>query len=132
MGVRENKVEKYLDSEVKKLGGITRKWVSPGRDGVPDRIVILRGTVWFVEVKTVDGKSTPVQKREQERLMQCGALVHTVYGESDVDLFIEMSGRKLQKYACGKPIPKGKGNTNANSGCGEFNCGPCNEFIYGD
>ena len=90
MGVRENKVEKYLDSEVKKLGGITRKWVSPGRDGVPDRIVILKGTVWFVEVKTLDGVTSDTQKREQERLMQCGALVHTVSGHVDVDSFIEV------------------------------------------
>ncbi len=39
MGVIENKVEKYLDDGVKQLGGITRKWGSPGVDGVPDRIV---------------------------------------------------------------------------------------------
>ena len=51
MGVRENKVEKYLDAEVNRLGGITRKWVSPGRDGVPDRIIILNGHICFVEVK---------------------------------------------------------------------------------
>jgi hypothetical protein len=90
MGVRENKVEKYLDSEVKKLGGITRKWVSPGRDGVPDRIVILRGAVWFVEVKTSDGKLTQVQMREHDRLRDAGAKVYTVFGEGDIDSFIEV------------------------------------------
>lgn len=90
MGTRENKVEKYLDSEVKKLGGLTRKWVSPGRDGVPDRIVVVCGEVWFVEVKTSDGKLTPIQKREHDRLSEAGALVHTVYGESGVDEFIRI------------------------------------------
>lgn len=90
MGARENKVEKYLDSEVTKLGGLTRKWVSPGRDGIPDRICIINGTVWFVEVKTSDGKLTPTQKREHDRLRAAGALVHTVYGESEVDTFIEV------------------------------------------
>lgn len=88
MGVRENKVEKYLDSEVVKLGGVTRKWVSPGRDGVPDRIVILNGKVWFVEVKTDDGKLTPVQEREHDRLREAGARVHTVYGQPSVDMFL--------------------------------------------
>ena len=89
MGVRENKVEKYLDREVTRLGGLTRKWVSPGRDGVPDRIVIIDGDVWFVEVKTQDGKLTPVQEREHQRLRDAGAQVHAIYGEAGVDEFIE-------------------------------------------
>ena len=93
MGARENKVEKHLDDEVKKLGGITRKWVSPGRDGVPDRIVIINGDVMFVEVKTVDGKVTPVQRREHERLTEAGGRVFTVYGETGVDCF-------LRDYKC--------------------------------
>jgi Holliday junction resolvase-like predicted endonuclease len=95
MGIRENKVEKYLDDEVNFLGGITRKWVSPGRDGVPDRIVILFGTVWFVEVKTTDGKTdecklSEVQKREHTRLRAAGANVVTVYGKEGVDEFIRI------------------------------------------
>lgn len=93
MGVRENKVEKYLDSEIKKLDGITRKFVSPGHDGVPDRIVRLqhwpRGVVWFVEVKTVDGKLSTAQDREQVRMLVAGMLVRTVYGEQEVDQLIE-------------------------------------------
>ena len=88
MGARENKVEKYLDSEVKKLGGVTRKWVSPGRDGVPDRIVIIKGTVRFVEVKTSEGKLTVRQQREHDQLRAAGARVHTVYGQSSVDMFL--------------------------------------------
>jgi|TARA_R110002095_G_C4251687_1_gene240220 hypothetical protein len=89
MGVRENKVEKYLDKEVVALGGITRKWVSPSQDGVPDRIVIVRGLVIFVEVKTVDGELTSNQEREHTRLIDCGAIVKTVYGEGGVDDFIK-------------------------------------------
>lgn len=89
MGVREAKVETYLDYRVVELGGLTRKWVSPGRDGVPDRIVIHGGTVWFVEVKTVDGSLSPMQKREHIRLRDCMARVRTVYGREGVDEFIE-------------------------------------------
>ena len=88
MGVRENKVEKHLDSEVTKLGGITRKWVSPGHDGVPDRIVILDGTVYFVEVKTTDGVLESWQEREHERLNSAGVDVSTVYGDAGVDAWI--------------------------------------------
>ena len=39
----EKDIEKILVNEVKKLGGRAYKWVSPGNDGVPDRIVILPG-----------------------------------------------------------------------------------------
>ena len=88
MGVRENKVETYLKDEVKKLGGRTRKWVSPGVDGVPDQIIIVQGRVIFVEVKTVDGRLSPDQKREHVRLIAVGANVTTVYGKKGVDEFI--------------------------------------------
>lgn len=88
MGIRENNVEKYLDEEVKKLGGITRKWVSPGCDGVPDRIVIVEGIIEFVEVKTVDGKLSVRQTREIEELIHHGAKCHVVYGLTSVNAYI--------------------------------------------
>ena len=101
MGVRENKVETYLDEQVIALGGITRKWVSPGRDGVPDRIVILKGQVFFVEVKVKDGKLSTAQEREHQRLRDAGANVCTVYGDDGVSNMIEdvkLFGRPLVKY----------------------------------
>lgn len=84
----ESKVEDYLDQEVQKLGGITRKWVSPGRLGVPDRIVIIKGQVIFVELKTVCGVMSPWQKREIERLREQLCRVEVLYGRKDVDQFI--------------------------------------------
>jgi hypothetical protein len=90
MGYREAKVEKYLDKKVKEAGGISRKWVSPGRDGVPDRIVIHDGTVHFVEIKTVDGRLSKNQNREQARLVKAGANVHTLCGENEIDGFVDM------------------------------------------
>jgi Holliday junction resolvase len=89
MGVRENKVERLLDTEFKKIGGLTRKWVSPGRDGVPDRICIVEGRVYFVEVKTIDGKLSKVQEREIKRLEEVGVHAHVVYGAVDVHILIE-------------------------------------------
>ena len=88
MGVRENKVETYLDEQVTEHGGITRKWVSPGMDGVPDRIVIYKGRVIFVEVKTKDGVESPAQKRERGRLLATGAQVDIVFGYAGVDAWV--------------------------------------------
>ncbi len=90
MGVRERKVEKYLNTKVEFYGGITRKWVSPGNDGVPDRIVFYRGKVYFVEVKTTDGELSKVQCREHKRLELKGAEVFTVYGNEGVDAWINV------------------------------------------
>lgn len=101
MGVRENKVERYLDKEVKGIGGLTRKWVSPGRDGVPDRIVIINGAVIGVEVKCTDGKLSAVQHREHARLAEVGMLVTTVYGDVGVDGFISHMHRVKDEFNSG-------------------------------
>ena len=92
MGVRENKVERYLKTSVENIGGITRKWVSPGRDGVTDQITMHFGKVWLVEVKTFDGKLSVAQIREHQRLRDAGMQVRTVYGDVGVDrLILEMT-----------------------------------------
>ena len=41
--MREKTIEQRLVREVKARGGICPKWVSPGFDGVPDRLVFLPG-----------------------------------------------------------------------------------------
>lgn len=89
MGSRENKVEKHLDKCFKKRGGLTRKWVSPGHTGVPDRICIVEGQVWFVEVKTHDGTLSSMQQRELNRLLATGAKCAVVYGCKDVDALMK-------------------------------------------
>lgn len=50
----EKEIEKILVQEVKKLGGRAYKWVSPGNNGVPDRIIIFPGQMpIFTELKTI-------------------------------------------------------------------------------
>ena len=95
MGVRENKVEQYLKDEVVKLGGITRKWVSPGHSGVPDQIAFIKGNIYFVEVKTVDGELSSGQAREIDRLRKHGARVFTVYGHTYVDALLKVFKKDL-------------------------------------
>ncbi len=38
--MREKAVEQKLVAAVKKMGGICPKWVSPGFDGMPDRMSV--------------------------------------------------------------------------------------------
>lgn len=56
MNYIERDIEQYLVQHTKSLGGICFKFVSPGCNGVPDRIVLLPGAkIAFVEVKRPDG-----------------------------------------------------------------------------
>ena len=55
--MREKSIEQELVRAVRTAGGLCAKWVSPGLDGVPDRIVLMPGgRLAFVEVKA-PGKS---------------------------------------------------------------------------
>lgn len=55
--MREKVIEQKLVAEVKRRGGICPKWVSPGFDGMPDRIVLLPGRHFgLVEVNAMEDK----------------------------------------------------------------------------
>ena len=41
--MRERNIESSLVAEVRRRGGIAPKFVSPGLDGVPDRLILLPG-----------------------------------------------------------------------------------------
>lgn len=59
--MREKAIEQKLTLMVKKQGGICPKFVSPGFDGMPDRIVLLPGgCMAFVEVKAPGKKTTGI------------------------------------------------------------------------
>lgn len=67
--LRERDIEKELKAAIEKEGGLCYKWVSPGNNGVPDRIVILPGgDVCFLELKTATGKVSPIQKAQLHRI----------------------------------------------------------------
>lgn len=75
--MREKTVEQKLVSEVKKAGGICPKWVAPGFDGVPDRIVMLPGgRIAFVEVKAPGEKPRPLQAARHVLLRRLGFRVY--------------------------------------------------------
>jgi len=84
--VSEKDVEKYFHRQVVKLGGTSRKFSSPSRVGVPDRIALLRfGVVWFVEIKDDDGTPTVRQIRELEEYNRLGHHTAIAYGNAGVD-----------------------------------------------
>lgn len=88
--MREKEIEKKLVVGIKRLGGRAYKFVSPGNAGVPDRIVILPDQKpIFVELKTESGKITELQKSQCKKLICLGQRVEVLYGEKEVDWFLE-------------------------------------------
>lgn len=91
--MKERDIEKILANEVKKLGGRTYKWVSPGNDGVPDRIVVFpdRQPV-FVELKSETGKLSALQEVQVRRLRDLGQDVRVLKGIDGVSQFFQDTG----------------------------------------
>ena len=74
-------LEKYIEQKlvaiVKSMGGIAPKFVSPGIDGMPDRIVLLpMGRIAFVECKATGKKMRPLQNKRKKQLEALGFLVY--------------------------------------------------------
>lgn len=71
--MREKQVEQKLVKAVKSHDGICPKLVSPGMDGMPDRMVLLPGCrIGFVEVKAPGQKPRPLQEQRHRILRKLG------------------------------------------------------------
>ena len=100
----EKQIEEWMRKEIEKIGGKFFKFVSPGNDGVPDRIAILPGAlICFVELKR-DGKELrPLQEYVCGQLKELGCNVLKVRG-------IEEANRAIMwmKGKAGRSDPDGK------------------------
>ena len=75
--MRERDVEKSLVRAVKKTGGLCPKFVSPGLDGVPDRIILMPGArIAFAELKAPGRKMRPLQVKRKGQLESLGFRVY--------------------------------------------------------
>ena len=71
--MREKTIELQLARAVKKIGGMCPKFVSPGTDGMPDRLVLLPGAaIGFVEVKAPGKEPRPLQVMRHRQLADLG------------------------------------------------------------
>lgn len=86
--IDERDVERYLIKECERRGWLCWKFVSPGRRGVPDRIVIRPGSVAFVEVKRKGGRVSPLQIRRIEELTRRGVAARVVETKGEIDEMI--------------------------------------------
>jgi hypothetical protein len=88
--ILEKDVEEKLRIEIEKLGGKCLKWVSPNYSGVPDRICIVLGQVWFVELKKPrGGRTAPLQKLFGKWLVEQGCNYANIKNENEINRLIE-------------------------------------------
>jgi hypothetical protein len=91
--MRESRIEAHLRKKVRNLGGQAYKFTSPGRRGVPDRLVLLPGgVVRFVELKSCGLGLGPLQALEVKRLNELGFVVAVLDSIEAVDLWCKTLG----------------------------------------
>lgn len=95
--MRERTVEQHFRHRVKKAGGEQRKFVSPGRRGVGDRIALWPGALCdFVELKAPGKKAKPHQTREAKRMVRLGFATFVLDTKARVDWYIDMRKSKCE------------------------------------
>ncbi|WNX86015.1 VRR-NUC domain-containing protein [Agathobaculum sp. NTUH-O15-33] len=88
--MREKIIEQKLVTAVKKHGEICPKYVSPGFDGMPDRLVLLpHGRFAFVEVKAPGEKPRPLQLARHRLLSRLGFRVYVLDSEEQIGGIID-------------------------------------------
>lgn len=75
----EKHIEQKLVNAIKQRGGIAPKFVSPGLDGMPDRLILLpNGVFAFAELKAPGKKPRPLQVARHQKLMSLGFKVYVI------------------------------------------------------
>ena len=81
----EKNTEQKLVQAVKMMGGLALKFVSPGYNGVPDRIILFLGSkAAFIELKAEGKKMRPLQVKRKRQLESLGFSVYCIDNASQI------------------------------------------------
>ena len=91
--MHEKIIERKLVKTAKNMGGLALKFISPGYDGVPDRIVLFPGgRIAFVEVKAPGKPLRPLQVRRKRQLELLGFKVYVLDAAEQIDEILKAIG----------------------------------------
>lgn len=91
--MREKVIEQKLVKAAKAAGGIAPKLVSPGFDGMPDRMVLMPGgRIGFVEVKAPGEKPRPLQTSRHRLLRRLGFRVYVLDDAEQIETILREIG----------------------------------------
>ena len=77
--MREREVERKFVNAAKLRGGLALKLVSPGMNGVPDRLVLMPGgRMAFAELKAPGETMRSIQRKRKRQLEQLGFAVYCI------------------------------------------------------
>lgn len=89
----EKYIEQKLVATVKNMGGIAPKLVSPGFNGMPDRLVLLpMGRIAFIELKAPGKMMRPLQVRRKRQLEALGFSVYCIDSVEQIDEVLRTMG----------------------------------------
>lgn len=81
----EKEIECKLVKAVKAEKGMCPKFISPGYDGMPDRLVLLPNAKFaFIELKAPGKKPRPLQVARHEMLRRLGFKVYIIDSEEQI------------------------------------------------
>lgn len=93
--ITEKQIEQKLVRAVRGMGGICPKLVSPGMDGMPDRMVLLPGgRIAFAELKAPGRNPRPLQVRRMAQLSRLGFRVYVIDGPEQIREVLQTIGGK--------------------------------------
>jgi hypothetical protein len=88
--MKEVKVEDYLDERVDARGGFTIKLSPRGYKGIPDRLVVLPGRIFFVELKRPrGGRLAKLQAWWKQRIEHRGHKSYVCINFAEVDAVLD-------------------------------------------
>ena len=97
----EKQIEKKLVKAVKDAGGLCPKFVSPGMDGMPDRIILMPGgRLAFVELKAPGKKPRPLQLHRHEQLRNLGFEIFVLDRPEDIPFLMTIFNILVDPATC--------------------------------
>lgn len=96
--MREADIEKMLVQAIEEIGGKAFKFASFSNAGVPDRIVLLDGKAYFVELKAPGQELRPLQEYRRRQFEGLGFEVFIVDSMKSLGVLIsEIENRETQR-----------------------------------
>jgi hypothetical protein len=83
--MKEKNIEQKLIRTAKDMGGLAPKFISPGFDGMPDRLVLLPNEkIAFIEVKAPGKNMRHLQIKRKRQLEALGFRVYCLDGTEQI------------------------------------------------
>lgn len=95
---KESSIEEKFRKTCQRYGGDAIKLTSPGRNGLPDRLVQWPGGVTtYAELKKPGKDLDPDQVVEVKRMRELGLVVHVIHNDMEIAQFISESLQRVLK-----------------------------------